>query len=329
MKRFLAVCMLLLPWSAQATIAGADFLSTEIPARPAGMAGAFAAYHDDATAFLWNPAALAYTQDPSVSATQFNSIVDTTFDQASYIQPLNFGKTAGGLGLGVQYDTTSNLVETDLQGNNLGEIDNHDLVLQTGYGFMLGPQLSLGLGLKGFSSQLAEYQSEGYAVDLGMQSVITSRLDLGISFVNLGEEEAYDSQSDPLPAMLRIALRWLMVDSPEVMIQSGVEIDKPWTTSDPILVDLGAEYWLEKIIAFRAGWIFGADTGNLTLGAGIKWNGLSFDYAYVDMGDIGISQRFSISAELGPIFEKMKHFVPEMTTDSPPSDGTKHVTVSP
>jgi hypothetical protein len=307
MKRALAcIALSLLPCGARSVSAGADFLQTEIPARAAGMAGAFGAFHDDASAFLWNPSALGWAQEPQLSATHFLSIIDTTYDLASFIQPFSLGKTPGGLGLSVQYDTTSDLFATDLQGNNLGAIANHDFVAQAAYGFMLSPRFSLGLGLAGFSSELDTYKSKGAAINVGMQSKILDRMDLGISFVNIGQEQAYDSQADPLPTLLRLALKGVVVDSPEVMIQSGLEVDRPWTTSDPILLKWGAEYWYQGVMAFRAGWVFGADTGNLTLGAGFKWSGLSFDYAYVDMGDIGITQRFTLNVELGKVFEKVE-----------------------
>jgi hypothetical protein len=317
----LGAAQALWPSAAAALSAGADFLRAEIPARPAAMGGSFAAYHDDATAFLWNPAALGHVREPTLSATHFSSIVDTTFDQASFVQPLSIMGTPGGLGLGVQYSSTANLFETDLQGNDKGVIDNHDFVVQTGYGFMLTPRFSMGLGAKVFSSQLAEFKSRGLAVDLGVQSVIIERLDLGVSFVHLGIQEAYDSQSDPLPALLRMALKGVLVDTREVMIQAALGVDRPWTTSDPIVVSTGAEYWYQRSLAFRVGWRFGADTGNFTIGTGVKWFGLGFDYAYIPMGDIGITHRFTANAELGKVFEKAKLFVPDIggPVEAPPA----------
>src|SRR6185369_1718505 len=75
-----------LPSGAAALSAGADFLRAEVPARASSMAGAFGANHDDASAFLWNPAALAWVKEPAVAATHFSSIIDTNFDQASFVQ---------------------------------------------------------------------------------------------------------------------------------------------------------------------------------------------------------------------------------------------------
>jgi hypothetical protein len=290
---------------ARAQSAGADFLRAEIPARPAALAGAFGAFHDDATGFLWNPSALGHVKEPALSASHFSSIVDTSFDEAAFVVPAGFKKTPAGLGLAVQYSATAGLQETDLQGNDKGAIDNHDFVLQAGYGLLLGKRLAFGLGAKIFSSQLAEFRSRGAALDLGVQSKVMDRLDLGISFVDWGTQEAYDSQPDPLPTRLRLALKALAVDAPDAQVLAALEVDRPWTTSDPILVTTGAEYWYQKVMAFRVGWRFGADTGNLTLGTGVKWSGLSFDYAYVAVGDVGITHRFTLAAELGKAFEKV------------------------
>jgi hypothetical protein len=300
------LALLLFPARARSLSSGADFLTAQIPARPAALSGAFAANGDDPNAFLWNPSALASIPEPSVSATHFSSIVDTTFDQAAFAQPLKLWDVAGGMGLSVQHSSTSNLVETDLAGNNLGAIDNGDWVLDGGYGFQLNPSLQLGLALKVFDSRLAQYQSEGYALDFGGLSQISPRVALGVAFANLGSAQAFDQVSDPLPGLLRLAAKALVVDSKEVRIDASAELDRPWASNDPVLFNLGGEYWYESLVAFRAGYRFGVDQGNLSLGIGVKWGGLEFDYAYVSMGDLGLSQRFSLSTQLGQLFEKVK-----------------------
>jgi hypothetical protein len=299
MKAPFLLLLLLLPQALGADDSGADFLLAQVPARPAGMGGVFVAFHDDPSAFLWNPASVAYALSPAISATEYNSIVDTSYEELSYAQDLDLLQTPGGLGLGVQYDSTANLEQTDLQGNDIGAINNYDLVLQGAYGIRLNRELSLGLGLKGFGSQLAEYHSSGYAVDLGAQSDLNSWLGVGLAFQNLGEESAYDSGTDPLPAAMRLGLRIVAVNEENVLVQAGAEIVKEWDTSYPTLVNFGAEYYLARVVALRAGWSFGEEEGNLSLGAGLTWEGISFDYAYVSLGDLGLTQRFSLTTELG------------------------------
>ncbi len=287
-----------------AATAGADFLKVELPARPGAMAGAFVAFSDDASGFLWNPAALGALAQPQVGITHFNSILDTSFDQAAYAQPLRAWDRDSGVGLSIQYSSTSNFNQTDLNGNDLGAIGNHDLVLGTAAGTALTPALRLGLGAKVFESQLAEFKSRGFALDLGAQQQVNDRVTLGAAFVDWGSQEAYDKVADPLPTRLRLGLKATLIDSPDAFIQSGLQMDRPWTTTDNITLGLGAEYWYQRVLAFRVGWKFGVDLGPFSVGLGFRFRGLSFDYAYNTLGDLGLTHRLSMGAELGTLLSK-------------------------
>ena len=330
MRRSALVAVLLsglaAPRHAQALSAGADFLKVELPARPAAMAGAFVAFSDDSSGFLWNPSALGALKQPQLSVTHFNSILDTSFDEVAYAQPMNVWGTDSGLGLSVQYSSTSNFNQTDLNGNDLGAIENYDLVLGAAAGTALTKTLRLGLGAKLFNSRLAEFRSRGFAVDLGAQNQINDRITLGASFLDLGTQEAYDKVADPLPTRLRLGFKATVVDSPEVFIQTAGQLERPWTTNDSITFGLGAEYWYRRVLAFRAGWKFGVDLGPFSLGLGFKYQGFSFDYAYNTLGDLGLTHRLSMGAELGTLFAKAGWLVDAIAGERPPQDTTPHAT---
>ncbi len=296
---------------AWALVAGADYLRVEIPARPTALGGAFGAFFDDPHAFLFNPAALGPAPRAAVAATHFMSIIDTSYNLAVLTQPFKFKALPGSAGLAVQQNSTANLIETDLNGTVVGAIDNYDLVLTAAYGGRLTSTLSSGLAIKAFNSHLAGLQARGAALDIGFISELNPRVSLGLAFQNLGVQEAYENQAAPLPSFLRIAARGVAWQSPETEILVAGEIDRPWTTSDPILLNVGAEYWQGKVFAFRAGYRLGAVLGQVSVGMGLRWEGLAFDYTYVAMGDLGASQRFTLGAELAPLFKKLKVLVPE------------------
>ena len=329
MRRLLLLAALLSPREAHALSSGADFLKVELPARPAALAGAFAAFSDDSSGFLWNPAALGALKQPMLGVTHFSSILDTTFDQAAYAQPLKVWDSDSGIGFAIQHSSTANFNQTDLNGNDLGAIENYDLVLGVAAGTAITQKMRLGLGAKLFNSRLAEFKSRGFAVDVGAQDQVSERVTLGASFMDIGTQEAYDKVADPLPTRLRLAVKGTVVDSPEVFIQSGLQLERPWTTSDSITLGVGAEYWYRRVLAFRAGWKFGVDEGPFSLGLGVKVQGLSFDYAYNTMGDLGLTHRLSMGAELGTVFAKAGWLVDAISGDRPPSDTTKHLNAAP
>ena len=302
-----ALACLLLCWgagiAARASTTGADFLRAQIPARPASLGGAYAASAGDAVSFLWNPASLGSLRQPMVSATHFSSIIDTSYELATYAQPLY--TLPGAFGGMVQYSSTSDFYQTDSQGNNVGLIANYDLVLGADYGLALSDRFAAGLGLKGFTSRLQDFQSRGFAVDLGMQSLITDSVVLGIALQNLGRESAYDQVADPLPTMLRIGFEGGLVDTPENRLAWSAEVERPWNNTDPVVPILAGEYEYLRTLAFRVGYRFNTDLGNLALGAGFRRWGASFDYAYAPFGDLGFTQRFTLSLAFGTLLKSL------------------------
>jgi parallel beta-helix repeat protein len=279
-----------------ASSAGADFLVQEIPARPAGMAGAYAASGQDAGAFLWNPASLGRQRQSQVSATYFNGLVDTSYQQAVLAVPFK-PWFAGALGLAVGYNSTRGLREIDDAGADRGGIENDDMVLQAGYGIGLGERLFLGAAGKLFTSHLAGYTSRGQALDLGVQSQVIDNVAMGISVLHWGSQSGYDGSPDPLPSVMKLGCQAQLVDRAETQVQMVAEVDRPWNLSEALQARLGAEYWYQRTLAFRAGYLFGADAGNLTIGLGARFMGVGLDYAYVPFNDLGFTNRLSLSLE--------------------------------
>jgi opacity protein-like surface antigen len=303
--RFLSVLIFsAAPLAAHALSSGADFLRAEIPARPAALGGAFVATQLDPTAFMWNPAALAWLTEPVLSATHFSSIVDTNFEHAALVQPVNIRNTRGGMGVSMQFSRTDDFEEIDLAGNPVGKVENFDLVGMVGYGFRVKKNFGLGVNVKGFGSRLAEFEARGFAVDVGVQFKIHRRWQLGIAFNDLGVQQAFSEESDPLPTLLRIGVQTILLDSPEGLILGMAEVNRPWTTQNGITAGLGVEYWYQDSLAFRVGYRAGELLGNLTLGLGYRWSGLDLDYAYVPLGDLGITHRFSMGVKLGTLYER-------------------------
>jgi hypothetical protein len=322
----LLLCLAALASRLDALSTGADFLSVQVSARPAALAGAFVAYHDDPSAFLWDPAALGALTEPLLGATEFSSVGDTNFDEAAFAQPLRIWNADAGLGLAVQYDSTGNFDQIDANGNNLGAVENYDLLMDLAGGLSLSPVLRLGVGGKLFSSRLQELQSHGVAVDVGAQDDMGSKVTLGASFNNLGLQQAYDQVADPLPAVLELGVRVQAVDTPMVQVNGAAELDRPWAGDNPITLGLGLEYSIQRAVIFRAGWKLGQDLGALSLGLGFRWRGMTLDYAYNSLGDLGITNRFSLGVELGTLFKRWGLTVePIQGQRSLPTDSADHV----
>jgi hypothetical protein len=292
------------------SVLATDFLRAQVPARPAALGGAFGAHSDDPHAFLWNPAALASVKQPGVGATHFSSIIDTDFDQVVFVQPLPLLNASAGLGFMIQYSTTKDFYLVDLEGNQQGLIDNFDLLILGGYGITLTGNFGLGLNLKVFNRRLDEFRSRGFALDLGVRNQINSFVEMGISVLELGVQEAFDQQSDVLPSAVRLSLLSEIYKNFENSATVSMQLDRPWNMAQETILSCGLEYSYRELIAFRVGYRLGSATGNLTMGLGFHWQGINLDYTYISLGDLGISQRFGVSVWLGKIFEKANWMLP-------------------
>ena len=61
---------------------------------------------------------------------------------------------------------------------------------------------------------------------------------------------------------------------------------------------MGAELDWRGQAALRVGYKSGYDSQGLTAGAGITWQGYTFDYAFQDVGnDLGNAHRFGVGME--------------------------------
>jgi hypothetical protein len=163
----------------------------------------------------------------------------------------------------------------------------------------------IGATAKVFNSRLAEYSARGFAVDLGGQSDLTDRMTVGASLLNMGAQSAYDQVSDPLPSDFSLSGRYRLMETVQEDIELAAQMDRPLVSDDPITLGVGAEYTFVHTLVLRAGWKFGAETGPLSVGAGFLWQGLSLDYAYNTLGDLGMTNRFTLNLQLGTLFRRL------------------------
>ena len=292
--------------SAKATTA-ADFLTLGAGARAASMGDAYTAVADEATAVYWNPAAL--TRVPSKSAAFMHAAyVDSSFfDYAAYAQNLGGYGAVGG---SVQYLSAGAITETDATGTEIGNFTPNDLAVSLAYAYKLRDigsftalnGFSAGLSAKYIQSQiLATARTE--AADIGVLSpaYLDGKLRFAFTASNLGGRLKYERESEDLPMVFKVGSsysiteRWL------------AGLDAAFPRSNNPYAALGTEYRLpvspSLSVAGRLGFnskTIGDVTGftGVALGVGVSLHqlaDLSFDYAFLPLGGLGLTHRISIS----------------------------------
>jgi hypothetical protein len=160
----------------------------------------------------------------------------------------------------------------------------------------------VGLAGKFIQSKILDSAST-FAVEMGIQSrPYWDRLRLALAFANMGGKMKFEQESEKLPFLARIG--------------SALQITSRWLVSLDVIAPndnaayaaLGTEYlWRVKDslnLAGRLGYdsrTAGDITGvtGLSFGFGLGWEKLSFDYAFLPYGSLGVTHRISLALRWG------------------------------
>jgi hypothetical protein len=271
---------------------GATFLKIGQGARPVAMGGAFSAVADDVNAVWWNPAGLANLSQKEFTATQSQWFADITHQSLGYAQ--NWGEKSA-LGGSLIYLGTTDRGRSEW-GEDLGSFDIKDLAFSLLFARKMSERISLGIGLKYISQELYEEKASGYAFDLGGLYQVSENLTYGLSLQNIGEEIKFIEEGDPLPLSLKLGAAYKL---PEKDLTLALDLNLP--SYEEIRINVGLEYWYKELLALRGGWKSGYDLGEMSLGLGFKFRSFLLDYAYVPYGDLGDTQRFSLTLRFGSL----------------------------
>jgi hypothetical protein len=263
------------------------------------MGEAFSAVADDATALYWNPAGLARIESQTVTFMHAPYLASTYYDYGAYAQ--RWGNHA--IGFGMQYFSAGSISETDNSDASLGSFTPYDLAVSMGYAYRLSEDgLAFGLAGKYIQSKILDTAST-FAVDMGVQSRwYGDRLRLAFTTVNLGGKMKFEQDSESLPLALRYG--------------AAYKITSHWLASTDLVspkdnqtyLALGTEYgWHVRdglSLAGRLGYnsLTSGDVSGVTglaFGFGVGYGRLSFDYAFLPYGGLGITQRISLSMKFG------------------------------
>lgn len=272
--------------------AGAKFLKIGTGTRAIGMGEAYTAVSDEVNAAYWNPAGL--TKISRIEFTAMHNLWLAGFRHDYFGLAVPLRKNNQVLAVNVSNFTTSGFtnVETD------EKIKPTDTSFGISYGRSIG-FLRLGLTVKSIYQKLYSKSIKAFAGDAGlMYRSPTDSFGIGLAALNIGS----GIDGDKLPLSIRLGS---MVNISRKLILSA-DIHAP--VDDAPNLHVGGEYThaISKNLSgsFRTGFKntsindLGALSG-LSLGAGVTWDTVKIDYAFVPYGDLGSTHRMSIGILFG------------------------------
>jgi hypothetical protein len=271
---------------------GASFLKVGVGARELALGSAASVLTEGAGAMNWNTARLADLKEKSLSASYNMLFLDESQGYVGYAAPLS--ENMGAWGVGMNYLTVTSIEKRAGDSDNADStFDNSNIAANLTYARAeVAPNLALGGSLKYIQQKLDAHTDKAVALDLGSTYRIDGNWTAAFVVQNLGSNIG----PDPLPLLLKGGAATHVLDG-----KLALAADADWLAADKrVYLDLGAEYLLNKYLAFRAGYQAGRSAdklgGLVGLGAGLglKFDRFALDYAYVPFGDLGATHRMTL-----------------------------------
>lgn len=269
---------------------GFNFLKIGIGARPIAMGGAFVGISDDINSLYWNPAGIAQLMSKEITFTHTLWLESINYSFLGFVYPLR----KRTIGVSLAYLDSGKIQGYNEDDKPTEPFSASDLAFGISYGQSINERLLVGITLKVIHERLEKESVTAYVGDIGGVYKITKNVLLGAGVQNIGPEVSFVKEKISMPIIFKLGCGVKLLDK---KLTLGLDIDKP--IDYDLKVNFGAEYWLMRIISFRAGYQIKRNDydglANISAGLGFKYSLVAIDYAFVPYGNLGITHRVSLS----------------------------------
>lgn len=275
----------------------APYLRMGTGARALGMGGAFTGVADDATAAYWNPAGLAWTTGWELTGQYAAGMnADRSFNS------VGFSRNGSMMAYALQWVNagTSDIPQTDADGRFMGDFNFGDnaFSLSLAKGFDMASVGITGKFLReSVGADIATDDAiNGFGLDLGLGLILTDYARFGLSVANIAGKLGSVDNVNTIPATLRAGVALMPMEGLTV----AFDMEKTRDEED-YGFHAGGEYALAVSEDFGTALRIGLNRNKFAGGLGLRYDFLTFDYAYVVEPEkfLGENHRFSVSLNFG------------------------------
>ena len=301
-----------------------NFLKIGVGARPMAMGDAATATINSAEAMYWNAAALTRIDEQfSVAVSSMDWLVDS---RNSYLAAAVRLGDLGTFGFDVQYLDYGKIEETTVydQDGTGRFLSASDMAIGLGYARKLTDRFAFGVKVKYINETIADATGDAFALDVGavfLTSFFDNNFRLAASLSNFGTKlkftgrdlsVTYNVPDNPsnkqisadlstiewdIPLLFRFGLSNYFINNDNVSLLVAYDIID--SRDYEVRHNVGSELGLYKILYLRGGYKFNYDEIKYTIGMGLDFKDilnyqLKLDYVYLDFGDFGALNQFSL-----------------------------------
>ena len=276
-----------------------DVFAVGVGAGPSAMA-AYSGAPGDIWSLTYNPAGLANVDRLKLGVSHVEWIDDTSFDYLGVGLP----RGDGGLAMGLAYFDLGAVPATDYQGTDLGEAaEAYNFGFVGGYGFDVPNVCNLAAGISGHVIQgsLDDETATAIGLNIGLlYGLMEEQVHIGLAAKNLGTKFKFEDEEEEQTLTYVGGVSYTTLPDQIQYVDVMVGVDAIMPKNQDIQMGVGGEVWVYDMLALRAGYKTGAESGNLSYGAGFSYSDFQLDYTYTDYEDFDeATHRISLTMAFG------------------------------
>ena len=275
------------------------FLKIAPSARVSAMGEAYTAVAEGVDAIYWNPAGIASIQKAGFTFGYTDWIGDSKFYSGAIAINVGYGLVGG---ISVRNFKPADIEETTpLSPDGTGRtLDLGDTAVGFNVARQMTDKLLVGGSLTYVQSTLDQVELKSVAVSAGTLLHTGYRsLRIGMAMKNLGNAHLGFNARTNLPIVFHVGSSMEVVGELGDPLSVTASVEGAYFTDFWQRWNVGAEAWINNMIALRAGKKFRYDTEGWSVGGGLKgeFDGrqIALDFSYSDMGDSGFKEPIRVT----------------------------------
>lgn len=283
---------------------GFAFMKIGVDARAAGMGEAMTAVSTDATAWFWNPAGMAMSDQAGVVLTHNQWIEEVRHNF------LGLKINTRGHSFGIHYIATgvSDIEQREIPSDEPTALfSSHDVNLGLSYARRLNERWAAGVTVN-YLYERIQHSVDAVGVDVGVwyhvnyvydNPDMNDRWRVGLAVSNIGYSGKFIDQTVRLPGIIRLGSSYDVIRQHDARHRVTMAVDLVKPIKEDINLHAGAEYAFRERMFFRAGYVAGHASRSFSGGVGMKvWERWRLDYAVVPFKyELGLSHRLTAAFE--------------------------------
>jgi hypothetical protein len=280
---------------------GYTFLKVAQGARAAAMGDAYGAVADDASSVFWNPAGLVYVEQREFTSTYTKWVASSNLYSGALALTTDMGTFALSF---ISFQPADIEETTPFAPGGTGRIlAAGDIAVGLGFAKRLTDRFSLGGHFQYVQEQLDNEVGSTLNFSLGTMFFTGFRSSrLAMTLRNFGKNEIIIRDKFLMPMLFSVTGAMEVYGEKQDPTRLTLAFENVFAIDYDNRAHVGAELWMQDILAIRAGYKFNYDTDGFSAGAGLKYpylgKTIKVDFAYSQMGDL-LDPALRVSVGLG------------------------------